>query len=143
MRVLVATSELQSPAHGDFTFCVEGELVTPVVSSCCSPDDCGCGRGFPGLASGRTTTTAMVVDRPLITPDDLRRAVTDSLERSGWVDLLRGEHGDDDEAIRADLNDIADEHVEFIEMVCSHFAPGTVVGRNGSAISARSSSIAA
>ena len=143
MRVLVATSELQSPDRGDFTFCVEGELVTPVTASCCTPDACGCARGFPGLASGRATTTAMVVDRPLMSVDDLRRAVADSLERSGWAELLRAEHGDDDEAIAADIDDIADEHVEFISVVCSQFSPGTVLERSGTAISARSQHVAA
>ena len=44
--------------------------------------------GFPGLASGFATTTAMVVDRPGVTEDDLRDAVFDWMDRGGWIDLF-------------------------------------------------------
>lgn len=129
MRVLIATNELQSVADGDYSFTVEGELVTPIVAQCHTPDDCGCSRGFPGLASSRATTTAMVVDRPFITLDDLRDVVRDSLERDGWLDLL----GDS----AAEIDEIIDEHVEAIDEICRTFAPGTVVERHGTLVRSR------
>ena len=51
MKVLVATKESQGELPGDYSWTVEGELVTAVVCECSSPKKCGCGRGFPGLAS--------------------------------------------------------------------------------------------
>lgn len=130
MRVLIATNELQSSADGDYAFTVEGELVTPIVAQCHTPDECGCSRGFPGLASSRATTTAMIVDRPFITSDDLRDVVRDALERDGWLDLL----GDDVEAI----DEIIDEHVEAIDEICRTFSVGSVVERAGTLVRSRS-----
>lgn len=130
MRVLIATTELQSAAAGDYAFTVEGELVTPIVAECHTPDDCGCSRGFPGLGSSRATTTAMVVDRPFITNDDLRDAVRDSLERDGWLDLI----GDN----AAEIDDIIDEHVDVIDEICRTFPIGSVVERDGTLIASRS-----
>jgi hypothetical protein len=83
MLVLIATNELQGTAPDDYGFTVEGELVTPVAAECASGERCGCNRGFPGLASGFATTTAMIADRPGVTDDDLRDAVFDWLDRSG------------------------------------------------------------
>lgn len=133
MRILIATNELQHTAPGDYSFTVEGEIVTPVVAPCARPDDCGCGRGFPGLASGRATTTAMVVDRPFITPDDVRDAVEDWLERGGWFDLL----ADSDEADEI-IDELLDEHVGAIAEVSAAFEPGTVLERRGDLVRARS-----
>ena len=75
MLVLIATGELQGTQPDDYSFTVEGELVTPVAAECASGERCGCDRGFPGLASGFATTTAMVAERPGVTEDDLRDAV--------------------------------------------------------------------
>src|SRR5688572_11664790 len=88
MLVLIATNELQGTAPGDYAWTVEGELVTPVVTECASGERCGCNRGFPGLASGKATTTAMIVDRPGVEVSDVRDAVYDWLDRGGWIDLL-------------------------------------------------------
>lgn len=126
MLVLVATEELQGTRPGDYSHTVEGELVTPVVAECASGDRCGCTRGFPGFASSRATTTAMVVDRPLLTPADLRVAVHDWLDRDGWIELL----GDDLDG----LADLIDEHVEAIEAVSARFGAGTIIGRSGSLV---------
>ena len=38
-----------------------------------------------GLSSARATTTAVVVDRPNLQIGDLADALTDSLERGGWL----------------------------------------------------------
>ncbi len=72
MRVLVATSKLQGAASGDDSWTVDGEpvLAEPILE-CCRPQSCGCGRGFPGLASARATTTAMVVVRPELDRDQV------------------------------------------------------------------------
>jgi hypothetical protein len=151
MLVLIATNELQGAAPGDYAWTVEGELVTPVVTDCSAGDECGCNRGFPGLASGRATTTAMVVERPGITEADLRDAVVDWLDRSGWIRLIHdaaversvaaGLHGcigvGEADEIDSMIAALVDEHLEMISDVCSDFPAGTVVTRRGELVSAR------
>ena len=142
MLVLIATNELQGTGSDDYAHTVEGELVTPLATECASGDRCGCRRGFPGLASGLATTTAMIVDRPGATERDLRDAVYDWLDRGGWIDLLEQQHHDDvdvDEIVDA----LIDEHVELIGDTCAAFPEGTVVVRRGVMISARSHPFAA
>ena len=52
MKVLVATSDTQGARENDFSFCIEGELVT--VGLVCAADEqdlmvaAGCGRAFAG-----------------------------------------------------------------------------------------------
>ncbi|MEM9040745.1 MAG: hypothetical protein AAGD33_12685 [Actinomycetota bacterium] len=149
MLVLVATPELQGTDPGDYSFTLDGELVTPIVAECSSPTRCGCGRGFPGFASSRATTTAVVVDRPHLTPGLLADAVWAWLERDGWRELLAAgpaHDGDEtdgpaddvtDEMVDEMMREIVDEHVEAIADVCAHFPIGTVVERNGTFVSAR------
>lgn len=132
MLVLVATNEGQGELPGDYAWTVEGELVTPVVAECASGDRCGCTRGFPGLASSRATTTAMVVDLPHITEPELRDAVLASLERGGWLDLIPDEEADEI------IGELVDEHVERITEVCAHFGSGALVGRRGTQVFDRS-----
>lgn len=147
MKVLIATNEQQGAAPDDYSWTVEGELVTAVVEQCSSGDRCGCARGWPGLASARATTTAMVADRPGITRDDIRDAVYDWLDRGGHLEVIREiaelaleEEGDElvgwadpDDTIAA----IVDEHVEVIEEICASFPAGTVLCRHGARIYAR------
>ena len=133
MKVLIATHETQGDHPGDYTWTVEGELVTPVTAECCSPATCGCGRGFPGLASCRATTTAMVVERPDLDADEVWAALYDSLSRDGWADHL------DDTEFEA----LVDEHLWCIETVCSSFPVGTVVSRWGTKVYSRQASAAA
>jgi len=157
MLVLIATNELQGTAPDDYAWTVEGELVTPVATECADGDRCGCARGFPGLASARATTTAMIIERPGVTEDDLRDAVFDWLDRGGWFDLLEraavdrsiaaGHDGclgvaelDD---IDATVDAIVSEHVEMIGEVCASFPEGTVVERHGTLVVARSTPFAA
>jgi len=128
MLVLLATKELQGEATGDYSWTVEGELVTPVAAECASGDRCGCSRGFPGLASSRATTTAMVADLEHLTEADLRDAISDSLERGGWFDLVPAD----------EIHELIDEHVECIAEVCATFPAGSVLGRNGSLVFDRS-----
>ena len=68
------------------------------------------------------TTTAMIVDLPHVAPSDLRGIVFDWLERRGWDDLL----GDSDE-----IQEIVDEHVDNVEVICAAYAVGTIVERDG------------
>lgn len=155
MLVLVATNDLQGTTEGDYTRTVEGELVTPLAAECDSRGHCGCNRGFPGLASGHATTTAMIVDRPGVTEADLRDAVYDWLDRCGWLDLFEQAARDDHSttadgygpAIDVDVEEmvdaIIDEHVDTIHDVCATYPVGTVVNRRGHLLSARSQPSAA
>jgi hypothetical protein len=146
MRVLVATKDTQGHEPGDYAFTVEGELVVAEVSECDNPQRCGCGRGFPGLASSKATTTAMIVELDHLTEEDLRSAIGDYLDRSGWADLFRSaaqfdddflddidEVGDVEDMIRA----VVDEHVEVIAEICDAFPVGTIVERSGTQVRAR------
>jgi len=147
MLVLIATNELQGTSPDDYSFTVEGELVTPLAAECTSGEQCGCDRGFPGLASGFATTTALVAERPGVTEDDLRDAVFDWLDRTGWIDLFeetareRASIDADEFDVDADVDDliesIIDEHVDCIHQVCSAYPVGTVVVRRGTRVMTR------
>lgn len=148
MRVLVATNELQGHRRDDYAHTVEGELVVAEVAECANPG-CGCDRGFPGLASSQATTTAIVVDLPHITPDDLYTVVADWLDRSGWSDLFRSADQADNhftsefDDVEEMIDAIVDEHLETIATVCDSFAVGTIVERSGTMIRARAIPFAA
>ncbi len=128
MLVMVATKQGQGDVAGDYSWTVEGELVTPVVAECASGDRCGCARGFPGLASSKATTTAMVADLAHVTEADVRDALFASLERDGWLDLIPADEADE----------LVDEHLESIGAVCARFGVGAVVGRSGARVFERS-----
>jgi hypothetical protein len=143
MRVLVATNELQGSTLGDYAHTVEGELVLVEVATCGSPEECGCGRDWPGMASRKATTTAMVVDLPHLSEGDLRLAITDWLDTSGWNDLFRSPPEADGRSAGA-LNDIdemidamVDEHLELIADVCESFPVGSVLERRGAIVQER------
>ena len=148
MLVLIATNDLQGLA-GDYSFTVEGELVTPLATECVSGERCGCNRGFPGLASGLATTTALVVARPGVTEGDLRAAVFDWLDRGGWIDLFestaiersaargRTDRFDLDDDVDDFIEAVIDEHVELINEVCAAYPEGTVVQRRGQFVMTR------
>lgn len=140
MRVLVATSELQGAAPGDYSWTVDGELVVVDVTECARPDRCGCGRGFPGVASRRATTTAMVVDLPHIGREDLVDVVADHVDLH-WADLLiagaEADGVDPGELLDEQLDAITEDYVEHIERVCGRFPVGTIVERQGTVVSAR------
>jgi len=143
MRVLVATNQLQGSTPGDYAYTVEGELVLVEVAECDSPDRCGCERGWPGMASHKATTTAMVADLPHLSEADLRHAITDWLESSGWTDLFRSAATTDDGSVGAhdDVDDMlgamVDEHVELIAEVCESFPVGSVLERRGTIVQDR------
>jgi hypothetical protein len=143
MLVLIATNELQGTAPGDYAWTVEGELVTPLATECAEGERCGCNRGFPGLASGMATTTAMVVERPGVTEADLRDAVSDWLERGGWIELLEQTGISAPDEIDSIVNAVIDEHIDMILEVCEAYPEGTVVTRFGQFVAARSHPFAA
>ena len=118
MKVLVATHHTQGSQPDDYCFTLEGELVTPLAVACSNPA-CGCRRGFPGLASSRATTTALVVDLPHINEPALITAITDSLERGGWFRGL---------SPSACRHMVAD-HVQAVHAVCARYPVGTIVVR--------------
>ena len=128
MRVLVATHEGQGDEQGDYAFTVDGELVTPIAAECCDGDRCGCSRGFPGLASSRATTTAVVVDRPDITYADLWHALTDSLDRGGWLAHLTPD----------EQRDVVQLHADAICQVTAALPVEAVVRRRGDYVSCAS-----
>jgi hypothetical protein len=129
MRVLVATSRTQGLVDGDYCYTVDGELVLcgPPLE-CCSPEHCGCGRGFPGLASCRATTTAMIVELPELDRAQLGRAISDSLVRQGWLAGLA----------QSEIDEGVEDEITLIERVTKAFPLGAVLGRRGSQVSMRS-----
>jgi hypothetical protein len=88
MKVITATAATQGRRDNDYNWCIEGELVVfPVVICRRDRDDpdgpCGCGRGWCGANSSRSTTTASVRDLPLSRAEYVE-AVRSCLEHDGW-----------------------------------------------------------
>ena len=87
MKVFVATALSQGERYNDYHWCVEGELVR--IDEVCARDrgdpdgGCGCGRGFGGLNSHRSTTTARVAEVPLSLAD-YALAIQSSAQHGGW-----------------------------------------------------------
>lgn len=122
---------------------VDGELVVAPVIDCADIGCDTCASGWFGLVSHGATTTAMVVDRPGVTRDDLGVRIRDLLECLGVVDDLvsavcagrfevDGRRVDDpvvavDELVRAHLDDI--------RAICSEFSIGTELSRLGPLVS--------
>lgn len=122
MLLLVATKDTQGLLPDDYCNTVDGELVSPLSIECCSPDACGCGRGFPGFASSRATTTAIVANVAGFTTATLRDCIGDWLRRTGWST-----------DIPADLFDqTIDEQFDAIVRIAAVFEEGDVVRRKGS-----------
>lgn len=96
MRVLVATHESQGCRTDDFDWCLDGELVW--VAEPCDRDrrgdanSCGCGRAFAGMASHRSTTTAIIREMPDLTlaayEDTLRMSLVDQGWPGEWAEDL-------------------------------------------------------
>jgi len=121
MLVFEATDRLQGVRDDDYHHAWTGELVyLPVVD--CASQACGCMRGFAGFDSHRATTTAIVVERPSMTVEQLAKALAVSLDSGGWIDTP----------------DPADPLVsllttEIVELAASYgrYGPGVIIERNG------------
>lgn len=92
MKILTATERTQGEHLGDFHWCHEGELVTPPTFICDRDIDdptglggCGCGRGWHGLDSRKSTTTATVTEFTGLTPGAYREVLEDGMKRQGWI----------------------------------------------------------
>ena len=119
MKVIVATRRTQGQVPGDYCWTVDGELVRVLSPECLKPEACGCGRGFAGLASSRSTT-AVVVDLDLELASVIE-AVRDALDREGWLAAL-----DEAEQVAEVVH-----HVSAIAEVAASYPTGTVVRRSG------------
>ena len=120
VKLLVATTEGQGLREGDYACAVDGELVY-LPEDECGVSECGCTQGFAGMASNRSTTTALVVDRPDFSELDVLGALHDALERRGWVS---SEWSEADESLFEFL---------FLRVViaASAYPVGTVLERDG------------
>ena len=127
MKVLVATKLTQGHSDDDSCRTVEGELVLSSDLLECDCDRCGCNRGFPGLASGCSTTTAAVLEWPTMTRAKLASAIRDSLERQGVLLLLS------EDEIDVGLND----EIELLDRITSAFPVGAIVQRHGTQVMQR------
>ena len=145
MLVLIATHDPHGALPSDRHFAVEGELVTPAVFECPDSHCDVCARAWFGLVSHAGTTTAMVADRPGITPARLRQAIHDWLDRQGTIDLIvqaveGGEFELDgrpiDDPVVA-VADVIDDQVALIETICEEFGEGAIVSRMGTLVSER------
>lgn len=125
MKVLVATTTSQGERAGDFSWTLEGELVRLPLLECHDAERCGCGRGFAGVASHLSTTTARVADLPM-------------------------EHHDYASAITADIaSDVpmspddphfrhaADLEVSYLVAMADAYPAGTILERDGDRVRPR------
>jgi hypothetical protein len=133
MRVLISTSETQGQRSDDYHWTCDGELVRLPLAEC--PDaECGCSRGFAGLASRRATTTAVVEERPDLDVSGLgellRQDVLDGIGPGGLP--LTDEELDE-------IDEETEEELHLLQHITSHFPPGTVIERSGSVLRARRS----
>jgi hypothetical protein len=63
-----------------------GQLAAIVGPLCDDPDCTGCS-GFASLDDGQRIEAATIADREDITPEHLRAAAADFLQRAGWTDV--------------------------------------------------------
>ncbi len=113
----------------DFCYATEGELVMFGFDCTGEAVDgrCGCRRSMSGMVSLKGTTTFKVVDKPDMTPDTLRAAVRESLEKGGWAELCK-------EAL---ITGSAQEMAEGVIRLAARFDTGTVLERRGAHIRVR------
>jgi hypothetical protein len=123
MKILTATARSQGARPSDFDWCIEGELVwvpEPCEASARSTDTgCGCVRAFGGLASHRSTTTAVVRDLSGLTPELLIEILAASLRDQGWP------------------SDWAEADAQELMAIASRLDEGDVVERHGDSVGRR------
>lgn len=117
MKILTATTLRQGDRDNDYSWTVEGELVgidEPCARDRTDPDGgCGCGRGFFGFSSHRSTTTAVVRDLPL-TAGDVCDALVGYYESAGYG--------------RFTVAEVADQVDDLLELA-GYWPVGTVLER--------------
>jgi hypothetical protein len=132
MKLLVATTATQGQRSSDFTWCIEGELVTFTGMVCArdereGPDGgCGCSRAFGGLNSHKSTTTAVVRDLDGFDLGTLTLAVAANHEATGWAELFG-----------PDARSLAAEEARQIAAEAARHPAGTVLERRMDAICVR------
>ena len=124
MKVLVATRETNGRMSGDYCWTVDDELVRLPLGEC-DDLDCGCERGFAGVTSHRATTTAMVVERPELTPALLADILRDDAISSG----LPADLPELDALLRSEQAALA--------KIVGQWGAGTVVERRGDLVRLR------
>ncbi len=155
MRVLIAISHLPHVAavkpHDVRDAAIDGELVTPVLLEC-ADDHCDtCRAAWFGLSTHRSTTSAMIVDRPHLTEGQVRHLVHEWLDCQGTIDLV-------DQAVAAGefevcgqvvsdtvvaVDDLISDHLEEMRTICEAFPVGTVLSRLGQLVSPQARPVAA
>lgn len=132
MRVLTATKRTQGQRSNDFSWTVEGELVTFPVIECghgTIDDGCGCKRSMAGLASHRATTTVQVTDRPDLTPGLYRTLIVDGLKAQGYLN---------DQLLESrEVQEWVGETVDELVFIAAIFEMGTVLERRDGGVSVR------
>jgi hypothetical protein len=113
MKVFVAMGPGEKKRPDDFSWTVDGELVSLPLDTCSCPD-CGCERAVAGLASSKGTTTFGVLDHPALDAAGYVGAFSDAVKRQGWR-----QHGDDDGWVA----EWAGEHLRL----ATAFSPGQVL----------------
>lgn len=132
MKVLIATTLTQGHHPGDYGWALDGELVYPPTADC-GQAECGCGRSLLGMASASSTTTAVVVERPDLSAEDLSLALIDSLSRQGWLD----------DGWTAANEALVDTIWDRLTQAAEYFDDGTIVERRGDVIRARATAVPA
>jgi hypothetical protein len=123
MKVLIATSESQGQAADDHCWTTEGEIVR--LADC--PDDyCRCS-GFAGVESGKSTSTALVVERADLDPSTLLQVFRQDLQNQGWAEYLS----------EAEINESIVAELAAMVAMLRDLAPGEVVERWGPGLRVR------
>jgi hypothetical protein len=124
LPVLTATRQTQGNRASDFCHATVGELVRFGSECDGEPIDgsCGCRRSLAGLESGKATTTFCVARLPL-SRQELLAKFTESLHRTGWLELL-------EPGVVAEM---VNEHLE----IARSFPVGAILERRGDEIRAR------
>ncbi|MFU8946476.1 hypothetical protein ACLRGF_07050 [Mycetocola zhadangensis] len=113
MKVLVAPPVVELDDGTVNSFAIEGELVLDPGPCSCDGTDCVGGFSFIGVASGRLTTQAVIVDLPFLDIHDFREIV-----RSGCCrDCARDGY--------------ADEMVQDSRFTADRWPVGSIIGRSG------------
>lgn len=130
MFVLVSAATTANLEPVDGRAPVDGELVVPVLLGCDHADPCTCHRAWRGVMSDGATPAAVVARRPGIGRDQLRAAIGAMLERNGLVDA------DGPRAIETQVERYVDEHLRAVSRILCEHGVGTVLARNGDAVTA-------